>query len=210
MDAAPAPPPSSAEAPAAARYRVTFQVTWSRATHPVDFPASPHFSPLVGGTHDGSMRFWTEGAPATAGIKNMAERGSTSPLDQEIDDAVAAGRAKDVLLGGEIPNSPGSVSLEFQISQTHPLVTLVSMIAPSPDWFVGVSALALFEDDRWVGERRIDLAPWDAGTDSGSTFTSPDQAPPPPQPTSRIVTSPLSPSGSASPLGTFTFIRLSD
>jgi len=83
------------------------------------------------------------------------------------------------------------------------------MIAPSPDWFVGVSALALFEDGRWVGERRIDLVPWDAGTDSGSTFTSPDQATPP-QPISRIVTAPLSPSGSASPLGTFTFIRLSD
>ena len=211
MDRAPAPPVSSAEAPpVTARYRVTFQATWSRTTHPVDFPANPHLSPLVGGTHDGSMRFWTEGVPATAGIKNMAETGSTSPLDQEIGAAVAAGGAEQVLLGGNIPNSPGSVGLEFQVSRTHPLVTLVSMIAPSPDWFVGVSALALFEDGQWVSERQIDLVPWDAGTDSGSTFTSPDQGTMPPQPISRIVTSPLSPSGSVSPVGTFTFTRLPD
>ena len=139
----------------------------------------------------------------------MAEEGSVSPLDEEVGAAVTAGGAALVLLGDPIPNSPGSASLEFQIPQTHPLVTLVSMIAPSPDWFVGVSALALFENGQWIAERRIDLVPWDAGTDSGSTFMSPNQVTTPPQAISRIVTSPLSPSGNVSPLGTFTFTRLS-
>ena len=46
------------------------------------------------------------------------------------------------------------------------------MVAPSPDWFVGVSGLPLFENGQWVEERRIDLVPWDAGTDSGTTFES--------------------------------------
>ena len=27
-----------------ARYRVTFQATWSAATHPTNFPGNPHFS----------------------------------------------------------------------------------------------------------------------------------------------------------------------
>lgn len=195
-------------APATAMYRVIFQATWSATIHPVDIPSTPHFSRLVGGTHNGSTRFWAAGALASAGIKNMSEEGNVSPLDEEVSAAVTAGSAALVLLGDPIPNSPGSASLEFQIPQTHPLVTLVSMVAPSPGWFVGVSALALFENGQWVAERRIDLVPWDAGTDSGSTFMSPNQVTAPPQPISRIVTSPLSPSGNVSALGTFTFTRL--
>lgn len=200
-------PPTGATA-TSARYRVVFQGTWSGATHPVDFPSSPHFSPLVGGTHNLAAVFWREGVPASTGIKDMAERGRTTPLDQEIASAIAAGTAEHVFLGGEIDRSPGSVSLEFEIGQTYPFVTLVSMIAPSPDWFVGVSALPLFENGRWLDERRIDLIPWDAGTDSGTTFTSPDVVTTPPQPVSRIVTAPLTPGGRVTPLGTFTFTRL--
>ena len=172
------------------------------------FPSTAQFSPLVGGTHNASARFWSEGLAASTGIKDMAERGRTTPLDQEVEIAIAAGTAEHLLVGGGIGTSPGSVALEFEISETHPLVTLVSMIAPSPDWFVGVPALPLFENGRWVDERRIDLVPWDAGTDSGSTFASPDVVTTPPQPVSRIVTTPLSPGGRVTPLGTFTFTRL--
>ncbi len=202
------PSPPSAAASATARYRVTFQGTWSAASHPVDFPSTAHFSPLVGGTHNAAARFWSEGLAASTGIKDMAERGRTTPLDQEVEIAITAGTAEHLLVGGGIGTSPGSVALEFEISQAHPLVTLVSMIAPSPDWFVGVPALPLFENGRWVDERRIDLVPWDAGTDSGSTFASPDVVTTPPQPVSRIVTTPLSPGGRVTPLGTFTFTRL--
>lgn len=202
------PLPPTTTAPPTARYRVTFQATWSGATHPVDFPSSAHLSPLVGGTHNALATFWSEGALASMGIKDMSELGRTTPLDREIEAAITNGTAKHLLLGGGIGSSPGSVSLEFEISQTHPLVTLVSMIAPSPDWFVGVSRLPLFENGRWIEERRIDLVPWDAGTDSGLTFASPDLVTVPPRPISRIVTAPLSPDGRVTPLGTFTFARL--
>ena len=202
------PSPPTAAAPTTARYRVTFQATWSGTTHPVDFPSNAHLSPLVGGTHNASATFWSEGTLASTGIKDMSERGRTTPLDQEVGAAIAAGTAEHLLLGGGIETSPGLVSLEFEMSQIYPLVTLVSMIAPSPDWFVGVSRLPLFENGRWADERRVDLVPWDAGTDSGLTFASPDLVTTPPQPISRIVTAPLSPGGRVTPLGTFTFVRL--
>jgi hypothetical protein len=200
--------PMVTEAPATARYRVVFRSTWTSATHPVDFPSDAHFSRLVGGTHSGSVTFWAEGAPASTGIKDMAERGRTSPLDQEVNAAISAGGAEHLLLGGAIDDTPGSVSLDFEVSQAFPLVTLVSMIAPSPDWFVGVESLALFQNGQWVESRQIDLVPWDAGTDSGSTFRSADLVTTPFQGISRIVTAPLSPSGSVTPLGTYTFTRL--
>ena len=203
------PSPLPGSAPATARYRVTFQATWSAATHPEDFPSNPHFSGLIGGTHNASVTFWREGALATDGIKNMSERGSKTPLDREVEAAIAAGTAEHLLSGGSIPLSPASVDLEFEIGQAFPLVTLVSMVAPSPDWFVGVAGLVLFENGQWVDERRIDLDPWDAGTDSGVTFTSPDLETMPRQPVSRIRTAPLSPAGRVTPMGTFTFRRLS-
>ena len=173
----------------------------------MDFPSSAHFSPLVGGTHNNSVRFWSEGSLAAIGNQDMAERGQTVRLENEIGAAVAAGTAARSFRGGAIDDTPGSVTLDFEISRDHPLVTLVTMIAPSPDWFVGVSGLPLFENDQWVEERRVDLMPWDAGTDSGSSFRSADLVTTPEQPISRIVTAPLSPGGSVTPLGTFTFTR---
>ncbi|MCA1561981.1 MAG: spondin domain-containing protein [Acidobacteria bacterium] len=200
----PAPVP---EAPSTARYRVTFDATWTAATHPRDFPGNAHFSPLVGATHTARVSFWSEGALATEGIRGMAERGSRLALDQEIRTAIAAGTAQHLLAADGIP-SPASISLEFDSSREFPLITLVTMIAPSPDWFVGVSGLALFEDMQWVEERTVTLIPWDAGTDSGATFSSPDQNTNPRQPISRILTPPLGVGGQAAPLGSFTFRRI--
>ena len=143
------PTPGSAPSPSAtARYVVTFQSAWSRETHPTDFPADPHFSPLVGGTHSAQVGFWRAGLPASAGIEAMAERGRTSPLDAEIEAAVAQGTARQVFLGPSINPAPGSASIDFEIGLDRPLVTLVSMIAPSPDWFVGVHDLSLHRGRR--------------------------------------------------------------
>ncbi len=67
--AAPASAQSSAE------YRVSFESSWSAATHPAGFPDNAHFSPLVGATHDATVSYWEPGATATSGIEAMAERG---------------------------------------------------------------------------------------------------------------------------------------
>jgi hypothetical protein len=200
--------PGSATAASTARYRATCRATWSTSTHPIDFPGSAHFSTLVGGTHSDRVAFWRDGAPATQGIQDMAERGLTATLVGEITAAVGAGTAQRAFTGGSIGSSPGTATAEFEISQGFPAVTLVSMIAPSPDWFVGVSGLRLFDNGRWIDETTIELVPWDAGTDSGATFTSPDLVTAPHVPIARIVTAPLSPSGRVTPVGTFTFTRL--
>ncbi len=202
----PMPPPPPA--PETARYRVTFEARWSPSTHPLEIPGSAHFSALVGGTHNASVSFWREGGQASRGIMDMAERGRTSPLDTEITTAISGGTADNVFTGGAIDKSPGTISLEFTATQRFPLVTLVSMVAPSPDWFVGVSGLALFENGRWVEERRVELDPWDAGTDSGVSFFSPDSVTVPAAPVSRIITAPLSPDGRVTPLGSFVFTRI--
>ena len=205
---APAPVPTpNAAPPATARYVVAFDATWHESTHAV--PPNPHFSGLIGGTHRDAVRFWEEGALASEGIKRMAEIGAKSPFDAEVIAAIAAGTAEHLLSGENLRGSPGSTQFELEVSRDYPLVTLVTMVAPSPDWFVGVSALALFENGDWVREKEVSLVPWDAGTDSGVTFLSRDRPTQPRQPIARITTPPLAASGMAAPLGRFTFRRIS-
>ena len=79
---------------------------------------------------------------ATPGMERMAEVGSRTTLQSEFQTAISAGTAQSVILGGGI-GSPGSTTTSFETSSAFPLVTLVTMIAPSPDWFVGVSGLNL-------------------------------------------------------------------
>jgi hypothetical protein len=207
---APSSTPSSSATPAeSARYRVSFDASWSEETHPTDIPRTPHFSGLIGGTHGSAARFWEEGALASEGIRLMAEQGRKTPLDTEIEAAISAGRGQYVLSGGDVPRSPGSVSLDFDITRDYPLVTLVSMVAPSPDWFVGISSLNLIENGTWVTEKIVTLHPYDAGTDSGVTFSSADVKTLPPQPIHRITTGPFVVGASVPPVGTFTFRRIS-
>lgn len=208
---APAPVPSPSPVPVpdpVARYLVTFQSDWSPATHPTDWPGDAHYSGLIGGTHSSRVLFWQEGQLASPGIQLMAEKGRKSPLDQEVLTAIAAGHAEFVLSGDALSGSPRSVSLEFDISVNFPLVTLVTMVAPSPDWFVGVSALSLLPKGQWAGEAIATLFPWDAGTDSGITYAAENLASQPAEPIHRLLGFPVAVNGAVAPFGTMTFRRI--
>ena len=157
-----------------ARYRVTFNSTWSAETHPTNFPSGPHFSGLVGATHHGDARLWQTGEIASDGIELMAETGGKSELLHKIEHLIEDGDAHDKLSGDGLSTSPATVSLTFGAVSSHPFVTLVSMVAPSPDWFVGVSALPLMEDGAWRKRVEVQLRVYDAGTDDGEVFNPDD------------------------------------
>ena len=95
---------------------------------------------MIGGTHNSAVSFWDTGSNASEGIKQMAEFGSMGALRGEINQAISASNA-DAVLDGSVMNSPGSQTITFNIRPPWNLVTVTSMLAPSPDWFVGVSGL---------------------------------------------------------------------
>ncbi len=190
-----------------ATYRVVFESTWSPATHPdPGFPGNPHFSPLIGGVHNANVSFWTSGELASAGIENMAETGAIGSLSAEIQTAIDAGDALAIMSGNGLGTSTGTVIIEqFSVNTNFPLVTLTTMIAPSPDWFVGVHGLSLLDDQgQWVQERKVVLVPYDAGTDDGDGYTAADAEATPHQPIQSL--SGVAPF-SSQPIGTFTFIQ---
>jgi hypothetical protein len=196
--------------PNAVTYEVTFNATWSEETHPDDFPPNPHFSGLIGASHNEKVHFWRDGELASSGIKNMAETGKKNPLNLEIGFARLRRTAFKTISGGGLNPSPGSISVKFKVSERYPLVTLVTMIAPSPDWFVGVDSLNLFENGTFVDEKVVTLYAYDAGTDSGNNYTSPDEPTDPPVPIFKIEGYPFFYEGELVPLGTFTFTKVTD
>jgi hypothetical protein len=191
-------------------YEITFNATWSEETHPDEFPSNPHFSGLIGASHNDKAAFWREGELASEGIKNMAETGSKNPLNLEIGSAIMKRTAFQLISGGGISLSPGTASVEVKVSDNYPLITLVTMIAPSPDWFVGVDSLNLYENGSFVDEKTVVLYAYDAGTDGGTNYTSPNDPSDPLVPIFRIEGYPFFYEDELVPLGTFTFKKVKD
>ncbi len=196
------------EPDANARYRLTFNATWSAQTHPNEFPSSAHFSGLIGMTHNSNVMLFSKGELASDGIKKMAETGGKSPLDTEIQNFISVGTGNILISGDGISSSPGEVSIEFNIASSHSMVSVVSMVAPSPDWFIAVSNINLIENNEWVTSKTITVDIYDSGTDNGSTFRSPDEPTLPPLPIDNIATPPLAVINVVAPLGSITFTKI--
>jgi hypothetical protein len=81
------------------------------------------------------------------------------------------------------------------------------MIAPSPDWFVGVSSLNLLENGQWASNKVVDLYAYDAGTDSGTTYISANSVTSPPVNIYKIQSAHFLVDEILQPLGTFTFTK---
>lgn len=154
-------------------YTVTFKGNWSAATHPTDFPSgADHFSGLVGLVHKQGTTIFEEGALATSGIEDMAEMGATSDLNNEIDALVSAEQALSRINGEGLGGGMEETSVTIAVSDEFSLVTLVSMIAPSPDWSVAVENVNLFDNGAFIENITINAISYDSGTDGGSTFNS--------------------------------------
>ena len=152
-----------------ATYDVTFQGTWTTASTPGGVVSDGHFTTLVGAVHNAGVTFWRSGERASAGVELVAETGETSRFASEIE---ASGHAAGVVR--QRIGQGGTSRAAFTVGMTadHPLITLLSMIGPSPDWFVGVSGLSLLDDsERWVSRHEVDLFPYDAGTEEGTEFS---------------------------------------
>ncbi|CAB4031819.1 Hypothetical predicted protein [Paramuricea clavata] len=165
-----------------AKYTLTFRGEWTDARH-ANFPSNPHFSPGVGCSHNASYVMWKSGILATTGVKNVAEFGSTVAINTEMDSQIASKNAYKRYSGRLIFGGTASDSISnIEINSQYPLVSFITMIAPSPDWFLGVHDLNLCNTvtGEWQDREVKDLFPYDAGTDSGPNFESGNVATNPP------------------------------
>lgn len=180
---------SAANAQETADYRMTVNVTWSAETHPLDFPLRPTFSHMIGATHRDRYAMFRDGETGSSGLELIAERGRTSIFEIELKEADDRKHIGTVFDGGEIEEIPGGTTVSFSAKAEFPLVSFVTMIAPSPDWITGLSGVSLRDGDRWIDRLELPLWAWDAGTDSGDTYLAGNQDTQPQQ-SVRLVTTP--------------------
>ncbi|XP_066583949.1 spondin-1 [Prorops nasuta] len=161
-----------------AKYSLVMEGIWSNKSHPKDFPFSAwltHFSDLIGASHEQNFSFWGYDQIATNGFRQLAEWGSASGMEAELRTQSNHLRTIIKAAGLWYPNVNTNTTANFRVDRKHPLVSVASMLGPSPDWVVGVSKLNLCQDNcSWVKEAIIDLYPWDAGTDNGISYMSPN------------------------------------
>ena len=169
-------------APQSAKYQVTFDAVWSKDNGHTVIPDGAHFSPFVAWTHTKDYRAFRSGESASDGIKDMAETGATQLLLAELEQAKQDGKV-GAYVTGELINSPGTAQRTIEPTQTYRYITVVSMLAPSPDWFVAVTDFEMFASNEWIGGfSNYETAVYDAGTDSGTSFTAEDEPTEPRQP----------------------------
>jgi hypothetical protein len=173
------------------RYTVTFNINWNSQDFPTNYPSNAHFSKLIGWSHESTSTFFQPGTSASAGIENMAETGGTSPLSNEIEEMIAAGEGHHLVVGSGLGAGSGTISVDIIVTEDFPSVTLASMIAPSPDWYIAVVNINLMEAGSFVNEKTVNAYVYDSGTDDGITYTSADIESNPQQTISLFIDSPL-------------------
>ncbi|XP_041120947.1 spondin-2-like [Polyodon spathula] len=165
-----------------ARSPATYILVFTGHRNPTTFPKQyPMFRPpaqwskLIAVSHSNRFHLWQEGSLASQGVQMFAERGVTVALIKEIKEVKKSMRSvHGVYRAPGISNGIGHTSTELHMQPRSPRLSLMGKIVSSPDWFVGVDSLDLCEGGQWVQEVSLNLYPYDVGTDSGFTFSSPN------------------------------------
>ena len=156
-----------------ATYDITYTSTWNATDH-TSVPVNAHWSKLVGATHKTANVFLQINNLATTGIKNIAETGNNDVFNTEVTAEITNGEADQYINGPNLGTATGNILISnLVVKEEFPLLTLVSMIAPSPDWMIALNGYNLLDAvGNWKTLVNLDLFAYDAGTDSGTDYTS--------------------------------------
>lgn len=156
-----------------ATYRVRFNFRWTRSRFP-NRPGGAHFSPLVAFSHAHRFSSFTRFGYATDGVQSVAETGQTRIIRRELTTAQENGQVLEYKVGSG-PGAEGETSLEIKVNCKSKYISAISMVAPSPDWFVGVFRESVVRNGKFRKRISGKLRVYDAGTDAGETFNAPNQ-----------------------------------
>jgi len=163
-----------------AYYSVKLRGTWRPENTPgIAYPGNAHFSPLIGLVHTDGFRHFEDGSPASFGLEDLAETGSTDDVLNNYVIMVNEGFTSmvDSVVGPTDEGSDAlgeSYELSFRVTEDYPMVSFLSMVAPSPDWFV--ASRVNFCDGstgKWAtGYHTASSSLFDAGTEEGMEFST--------------------------------------
>ncbi len=203
----PAAAPPSAVPMTPAEYTVIIKSTWTKKSHPFEYPSGAHFSGMIGASHNARYSIFAVGRRPTPGLERLSEEGKHSPLDTEIRTAIDEGNALMLFESGGLKNWKDSMVATVRVDPAHPLVSVVNMVAPSPDWFTGAASVDLAENGSWVQRKMLTLPAYDSGGDDGRTYNAKDRDTNPKKPVSRAADRHFVVRGKVKPVATVTFVK---
>lgn len=144
--------------------------TW-QSSNDTAYPSGAHFSPMVCAFSTTSGVF-VSGKAASQGLKLLAETGDASQLQKELADAKISYKTSNMTASGT-----ADIKLTLVLSPNATYLSCVSMIAPSPDWIVGIPSMDICDPSTGTYKTmaQYSLTPYDAGTDSGKNYTAANQ-----------------------------------
>jgi len=158
-------------------YSCVLTNNWSGVNHPIGYEsvsASAHWSPPILLAHSKFANLWSSGDMASPGIEAVAEIGSTFKLRSEIEILQTKGLAGHMVEGNNQFNAgdPPQLFESITLSPNHPYLSTISMMAPSPDWFSGLSSFCpRGPGGFWFESFEIATYPFDAGTETGDAYS---------------------------------------
>mmetsp|Transcript_27975 Transcript_27975/g.37183 ORF Transcript_27975/g.37183 Transcript_27975/m.37183 type:complete len:263 (-) Transcript_27975:845-1633(-) len=159
-------------------YSITFTNHWTEKNHPYNYPSKdPHWSDFVYASHSRNYEMWRDRRVASKGIENIAEEGVTKDLVSEINSEIKEETVLDQVMGAWIrkatEGATSSPKEDLCVDKSHPFVSGIGMLAPSPDWFSGVYKLRLFDRETrfWYQKIEVNVYAWDAGTEGGNDYS---------------------------------------
>ena len=136
------------------------------------------YSPLAAVSHSIRKSFLTVYGYASPQVELICETGDNSAFLRMAQNEAKCDDLVKSYAGSDGPARPGmSASVILKVTCEQPMITALSMIAPSPDWIVQVNNLEMVGDDGYFVEYRAGpLIAYDCGTDDGGDFTPPADA----------------------------------
>ena len=151
-----------------ANYQITVTGKWQMPQFGV--PPNVHFTYFAGMVHNSTSSLWMPGQNSSLGIKNVAENGGLTQIIHEVDSILALNNSISHIAFPP-PSAIGMVTSNIHCNSNFSYVSFASMIAPSPDWFIGVHDLNLYNNKVWQTDTLINLYVYDAGTKEGDAFS---------------------------------------
>jgi len=130
-----------------------------------------HFTPLLVAAHAADQHLFEAGMSASTNLQAMAEGGDTSGLINDLN-GVSADISDNPAAGLMTPGQSVSFDLMTQSANTH--ISVVAMVLPTNDGFVGLDAMHI---PTAVGTYTYYLDAYDAGTEANDEIINGAGAP---------------------------------
>jgi Spondin_N len=189
-------------------YKVTFSGKWVAPQFPI--PVNAHFTPIIGMVHNATTFMFRPGSLASIGVERVAEDGNSFPLIAEIDSLTALKKAvsNPILF---FPGINSSSTITIYCNSNYPLFSFMSMLAPTPDWFLGIHDFDLRKETGWVTDSTVNVYSYDGGTEQGDVFDQNGLPTLPQQPVTVLTPANAmvlaNGNSSIAPIGTVRFVR---